>query len=229
MVDAFVNMGGWVMFSAAPFLTGVGILLVPVCLIVQAIYRRRLTAWAGFAERVYPQVQLLGQSWALHAPPEAASALCYVTWLLYWQRICRENRVPKLRWEARSGEAWAEYEGRMLVRFALLQAILPPASRLRVPLKTLLNEMYLACSLGVEHCAVWQDFKAEKEIRQAAAGCSRDLRDWDKMGALFASATADHWSKKIDGLRDRLPEDSPSRTKSVEELAREFESEARWE
>ena len=229
MFDTITKVGQWVLFTALPFLVGIALLLFPVWLVWEVIYRRRLWAWARWVDRVYPQVQQLGQSWAIDTPPEMASALCYVVWLLSLQEVCRNNRVSRLRWEARPNESWAEYEGRMRVRFAMLQGLLPPDSRLRLtPLKTLLHEVYLATTLGVEKCTVYQEYEAEKEIRRAAWQASQDFRDSDKHRALFAGATGDYWLQRIDGLRENLPVGSPARTKSIEELALEY-SDPRWQ
>ena len=226
MFDTITKVGEWVLFTALPFLAGIALLLFPVWLVFEVLYRRRLWAWARWVDRVYPQVQQLGQSWAIDTPPEMASALCYVVWLLSLQKICRRNRVARLRMEAGPHESWAEYEGRMLVRFAMLQALLPSDSRLRsTPLKTLLDEVYFATTLGVEHCATWKDYKAEKDIRRAAWQAIRDFRDSDKH---VADITGDHWLQRIDGLRENLPADSSARTKSIEELALEY-SNPRWQ
>lgn len=229
MLDTITQAGQWVLFTGLPFLIGVGLLLFPVWLIWEVIYWRRMAGWKGCMERDYPQVLALAESWSMDGPPELTSALCHVVWLLYWQEVCARNRVPRLRWEARRGESWAEYAGRMLVRFALLRALLPPDSRLRRrPLEALKQEVYMAFTLGVESCGTWQEFVAEKEIRQAAWKCKEDLRGADEHGALFWSATLDNWQEKIDGFRERLPPDSQTREKSVEELAREYVADPRW-
>jgi hypothetical protein len=229
MFDTITKAGQWVLFTALPFLVGIAVLVFLVWLVLHLIYRRRLWDWARWVDRVYPQVQRLGRSWALYAPPEMASALCYVVWLLNLQEVCRQNRLPRLRWEAGPYESWAEYEARMRLRFAMLQAHLPPDSRLRLmPLKTLLNEVYFAATLGVEKCTVWQEYEAEKKIRHAAWQASQDVRDSDKHGALFAGATGDYWLQRIDDLRENLPVDSPARTKSIKELTLEY-NDPRWQ
>lgn len=231
MFDTITRIGEWAVFTALPFLAGAGLLLSPVGLIWAVIYWRRMAAWKRCMHRDYPQILALAGSWSMDGPPELTSALCHVVWLLYWQDVCARNRVPRLRWEARRGESWAEYAGRMLVRFTVLRALLPPESRLRAePLKALTNEVHMAFVLGVEHCGRFQEYVAEKEIRRAAWKSSQDLRRADEHhGALFWIATSEHWDQKIDALRDRLPVDSPARTKSIEELAREYVSDPRWQ
>lgn len=67
--------------------------------------------------------------------------------------------------------------------------------------------------------------RPERDIRRAAFQCRRD--DAELPGFVGGGVWHD-WMQKIDELRERLSPDSSARSKSIDELADEYERDPRW-